>query len=257
MLIKENIGCWLDFYEIGSQNIKDQIQNALSACSYLIVLLSANSIKSKWVQYELNLALTRDLNARNITLLPVLLEDCEIPISLSEYFIFDLRNPDNLNKLINHIRIVPQIDFSALSYKQFEDLIEELLIRIGFKNIEREWEYKGNYIDIKGVFSHNDPFGEVVNETWIVEVKLYKSSRADIKTLNQLFTILQNFQEPVMGLLVTNGQLTSAAQDWLNSENQKSRLRIIDGPKLKRYLMNYNDIVNKYFHGSEQNECRK
>lgn len=257
-LMKENIGCNHDIFEIDSENqMKKIIANAITACSYLIILLSPNSIKSKWVQYELNFALERDLKARDISILPVLIEDCYIPSSLKDYQIFDLRNQNNISDLIEQIRIAPKIDFSNLSYKQFEDMIEEMLIKFGFQNIEREWLYNGNQIDIKANYLRNDPFGEEIDETWIVDVKLYNNSRADIKTLNQLIVIMNSFKEPVMGLLVTNSQLTSATQEWIKSENLKDKIRIIDGPKLKRYLLKHNDIAKKYFNGSEQNEYRK
>ena len=99
--------------------------------------------------------------------------------------------------------------------------------------------------------------GEEIEETWIVEVKFYNNSRVDIKTLKQLITILSSFKEPVMGLLVTNSQLTSVVQEWIKSKKLNNRIRIIDGPKLKRYLLKYNDIIEKYFNGSGQNEYSK
>ncbi|MFQ9978074.1 TIR domain-containing protein [Clostridium cadaveris] len=257
-LMKEDIRCSDDIFEIDSENqFQKTVKDVISACSYLIILLSPNSIKSRWIQYELNFALTRDLKARDITILPVLIEDCDIPSFLKEYQIFDLRNQNNIDGLIEQIRTVSKINFSNLSYKQFEDLVEEMLNKFEFINIEREWIYNGNEIDIKANYLRKDPLGEEIEETWIVEVKFYNNSRVDIKTLKQLITILSSFKEPVMGLLVTNSQLTSVVQEWIKSKKLNNRIRIIDGPKLKRYLLKYNDIIEKYFNGSGQNEYSK
>ena len=257
-LMKEDIRCSDDIFEIDSENqFQKTVKDVISACSYLIILLSPNSIKSRWIQYELNFALTRVLKARDITILPVLIEDCDIPSFLKEYQIFDLRNQNNIDGLIEQIRTVSKINFSNLSYKQFEDLVEEMLNKFEFINIEREWIYNGNEIDIKANYLRKDPLGEEIEETWIVEVKFYNNSRVDIKTLKQLITILSSFKEPVMGLLVTNSQLTSVVQEWIKSKKLNNRIRIIDGPKLKRYLLKYNDIIEKYFNGSGQNEYSK
>jgi hypothetical protein len=51
------------------------------------------------------------------------------------------------------------------------------------------------------------------------------------------------------GLLVTNGQLTSAARDWLASAEAQSRIeiRVIEGTELKRLLLQHKELVNKYF----------
>jgi len=69
----------------------DAIQNAISASDYLIVLLSPNSVNSVWVQNELNWALARELTTRDITLLPIVIADCEIPAALASRKYLDLR----------------------------------------------------------------------------------------------------------------------------------------------------------------------
>jgi hypothetical protein len=51
------------------------------------------------------------------------------------------------------------------------------------------------------------------------------------------------------GLLVTNGQLTSAARAWLESAEAKNRaeVRVVDGPELKRLLLRHKELIYKYF----------
>lgn len=99
-------------------------------------------------------------------------------------------------------------------------------------------------------FYHSfDPFGSEVLETWIVEVKFYHKSRADLKSIHQFVDYLSYLPEYCKGLLVTNSQLTSAARDMLASveSNRRIQIKVIDGTDLKRLLLKHKDLINKYF----------
>lgn len=128
----------------------------LSANAYLILLLSKSS--SFCYNHDIEVAL-KELQFRDITLIPVLLEDCDIPLSLASYQHFDLRNPveENLEKLVDAMRTTPEIDFEKLSSPIFEQLVVELLQKLGFINLQME--KKDNGIDAVVEFRHKDPFG--------------------------------------------------------------------------------------------------
>ena len=59
----------------GAQQWHDEIGKALRRCDWFIVLLSDDSITSKWVKMELGYALNHSQYDEHI--LPVLLEDCD------------------------------------------------------------------------------------------------------------------------------------------------------------------------------------
>lgn len=251
-LHSQGVNVWFDQYEFQvGDSIVQTIQRAIYASDYLIVLLSPNSVDSRWVKHELNITLAREFATRDVTLLPVLIEDCRIPSILASRKYLDLRSnfEEGLTKLVEQIGLVPNIDFSLLDAKSFEMLIADLLRELGFKEIEREYRLANRQIDIKAIYPRTDPFGLEITETWLVEVKFYRESRADLKSIQQIATYLSKLPESFRGLLVTNGQITSAARQWLESIQSESHveIRILDSTDLKRLLLQHKDLVYQYF----------
>lgn len=249
---KKGFGVLPDMYELDTVDaLASAIQNAISASDYLVVLLSPNSVKSAWVQKELNAALARELTTRDITLLPVIIADCEIPAVLASRQYIDLRSnfEEGVDCLVEQIGLVPEIDFSILDYRLFEGLVVDLLAMLGFTDIKQEWAIEDKYVDIKALYPRLDPFGAEIIETWLVEVKFYHKSRADLKSVHQLAGYLSSLPEHCKGLLVTNGQLTLAAREWLASAESMGRIqiRVVDGTELKRLLLQHKDLIHKYF----------
>jgi hypothetical protein len=253
-LRQEGIRVWFDTYELQpADSIAEVMEKVLSASDYLVVLLSPHSVNSVWVQQELGAALSSDLTARDITLLPVLIADCEIPPPLAYYQYLDLRTDfeQGVNRLVKQISAAPEIDFSELDGRAFEDLVADLLAELGFRNIDRKFAISDFGVDIKAQYSHPDPFGVEVTDTWLVEIKFYRQGRADLKSMHQLVGYLSGLPARSKGLLITNGQLTSAARDWLKSTEASSRveIRVIDGTELKRLLLQHRDLIERYFTG--------
>lgn len=251
-LSKQGVRVWFNTYELKTgDSLATAIENAISASDYLVVLLSPDSVNSVWVQKELAAALFSDLTSRDITLLPVVIADCEIPPLLASYQYLDLRTDfeQGIGRLVEQIGIVPKIDFSELDWRSFENLVMDLLTKLGFKGIERDWTAADLGVDFKADYTRPDPFGVDSTETWLVEVKFYRQARADLKSIQQLVHYLSRLPTRSKGLLITNGQLTSAARAWLKSAETESRIeiRVIDGTELKRLLLQHGDLVNKYF----------
>lgn len=261
-LSDKGIHVWVDVNEIRiGDSFIEIINNAINTSDFLIFLLSPNSINSKWHNNLFNYVLN-NTRLRNIALIPVLIEDCQLPLELSTLQYIDLRRDfdKGVNKLAGEIYQNHLIDFKKLNYKQFEFLITDLLLKLGFFELHdektiiksnRELPYEA---DIIANYLCRDPFGLATKETWIVEVKLYHSSRADLKTLHQLVTYLSEYKGNSKGLLITNGQITSAAYDWLKSSPYKKRIRIIEGMELKRLILQHEDLVYKYFYNVEGND---
>lgn len=78
-LTSRGIEVWYDQWEIKiSDSIVQKINDGISSADYLLVALSATSVKSHWVQAELSAA-TMLLVEKGISILPVLLDDCKVP----------------------------------------------------------------------------------------------------------------------------------------------------------------------------------
>lgn len=84
-LVKKRIVVWLDKWAMQpGDSLLDKIQSGLTDSSFLLVVLSNNSVRSEWCKKEINSALMRELEEKKVIIIPVLLEQCTIPIFLKE-----------------------------------------------------------------------------------------------------------------------------------------------------------------------------
>jgi len=91
-LVDKRIGVWLDKWEMKpGDSLIDKIQNALEDSSYLLVVLSKHYIQSEWCRKEQNAGLIKEINSKKVVVIPILLEDCSIPIFLQEKVYADFR----------------------------------------------------------------------------------------------------------------------------------------------------------------------
>ena len=250
-LRSRNLDVWLDEYELyPGGHWAESIRTAISASAYLLLLLSKHSVHSHWLSYETEIVL-KELQSRDVTFLPILLEDCDIPPSLAMYQWFDMRGgiEENLEKLANALRSTPQIDFEKLSPQTFEQLVGDLLEKLGFVNLRFERKQSDSGIDAIVEFRQKDPFGAETRDVYVVETKFYRASRADLRTLMQLAGYAKNDPKINKALLVTNGKLTSVALDWVSDAPKVTGIpiRVVDGTELKRLLLQNTDLVSKYF----------
>lgn len=84
-LKKLDIDVWYDNFEIlVGHDITDKVYEGIMASEYLAVILTKNSVKSRWVREELNLAKQRSIAAEGKRkILPLLFEDCDIPAAIA------------------------------------------------------------------------------------------------------------------------------------------------------------------------------
>jgi hypothetical protein len=86
------VNVWLDQWEIRvGDSIVERINSGLSSASHLLVLLSKHSVVKPWVKRELSSAIMRQLRGESVVVLPVLLDECEIPPILSDIRYADCR----------------------------------------------------------------------------------------------------------------------------------------------------------------------
>jgi TIR domain/Restriction endonuclease len=252
-----DLNVWLDADELRPGNHwAESIRTAISASAYFLLLLSKNSVRSSWLDHGVE-AVLKELQSRDVTFMPVLLEDCNIPSSLAVYQWFDMRSgvKENLEKLSEALKSTPKIDFEKLSPQTFERLVVDLLQKLGFVNLQPEMQQGAKGFDAVVEFRQKDPFGAETREVYAVETKLYRHSRADLQALRQLVGLAKSDPQINKALLVTNGNLTSVALDWINDAPKDTGIpiRVIDGTELKRLLLQNTDLVSKYFPPSLSN----
>jgi hypothetical protein len=92
-LREAGIETWIDEFEIKiGENLIQRISDGLEACDYIIPVISQHYVKSQWTRQELNAFAMREVSDNKSTILPVLIEDCELPVFLSDKLYADFRS---------------------------------------------------------------------------------------------------------------------------------------------------------------------
>jgi TIR domain len=73
------------------QSIVERIGEALAQNDTLLVLLSQASVSSAWVRHEFTVALMDQLSGQDVTVIPILIEECPIPSVLRNLKYIDMR----------------------------------------------------------------------------------------------------------------------------------------------------------------------
>jgi hypothetical protein len=82
-LAGRGIPVWWDQWDVEiGDSLPRRLEEAIAGSRWFGVVLSPDSITSRWVRAELDLALTLEIEGEDITTLPILLRPCEIPLSL-------------------------------------------------------------------------------------------------------------------------------------------------------------------------------
>jgi hypothetical protein len=86
------ITTWVDEASmLVGDSLIEKIQEGIATMDYLGVVLSPDSIKSAWVQKELKSALNMEIAEKRVKVLPILYQDCEIPVFLLDKLYADFR----------------------------------------------------------------------------------------------------------------------------------------------------------------------
>lgn len=109
LLLKHGAAPWLDAEQLlPGQDWNLEINKALDVSDAILICLSRNSVdKEGYVQREVRIALDRALEMPEgrIFLIPVRLEECELPSRLRSYQYVDLFAENGVEKLIKSLNI--------------------------------------------------------------------------------------------------------------------------------------------------------
>src|SRR5688572_14281047 len=84
-LIKKKARLWIDRWEINvGESLVEKIQSAISEAEALLVILSKASVDSEWFKRELSAGVIRELVEKRVLILPILIDDCKIPLLLQD-----------------------------------------------------------------------------------------------------------------------------------------------------------------------------
>ncbi|HEY7405950.1 MAG TPA: toll/interleukin-1 receptor domain-containing protein [Candidatus Angelobacter sp.] len=84
-LVANGVQVWLDEQRIRvGDSIPEKVAQGLAESDFFLVVVSENSSKSSWVQKELNGALVREIERREVTVLPVKIDEAQLPESIRD-----------------------------------------------------------------------------------------------------------------------------------------------------------------------------
>ncbi len=242
-----------DYKDISyGDKIFDEVKYLFQSSDFVLVLLSKSLFESSYFKFEYAQDFFQQTRQRKISVIPVLIEKCNIPSDFLEYEIFNLTTDfdKGLNKLLQRIKTIPEVSFENLNHRDFEEIIYDLLKAYGFKNIKREQRFNDRGVDFMAEYFSSNPFGQKRKELWMIETKFYSESRFDIKTIKQVLDLYKYInKEDAKLLLITNSQINSVVEDYINDIRRENYLDIemVDGLLLKKLIVNKKRILNKYF----------
>ncbi len=112
---------WLDEWEIKvGECIAKKIEEGISDAEYVVIVLSKNSTDSEWFEREWKSVYWDEVNNRKTIILPVLLEDCNIPklLQTKKYADFSKGYSPAFDSLLKAIS--PTIKSAPISLKPVE-----------------------------------------------------------------------------------------------------------------------------------------
>jgi CheY-like chemotaxis protein len=84
---------WYDEWELKvGDSLHDRIQQGIQESGYLAVVVSKHSIRSAWVSKELSAGFAKELEAREVVVLPLIVSEVELPLLLKDKLYADFRD---------------------------------------------------------------------------------------------------------------------------------------------------------------------
>lgn len=132
--------------EIGD-DIVSRIKNEIYIADFVLVLITPNSVKSDWVQWEIGYTLDREINEQRKKLLPILMHGNLLPAQIANRAYADFRTADlmetSYSKLIKLLlRAIPKFE-SLLSKDKKIDMGK---INRDFFTAQEKWVLKSPMI---------------------------------------------------------------------------------------------------------------
>jgi TIR domain len=121
-LVHRNVNVWLDRWELAvGDSIVDRVQEAVDGSSALLVILSNASTGSEWCKKELSAGLLRELEEKRVVVIPVMLEDCEVPVFARGKMFADFRKnfDDGLQSVVEGIAKVTNSSMARSKEPEF------------------------------------------------------------------------------------------------------------------------------------------
>ncbi len=216
-LVKKRIRVWLDKWEMQpGDSLIDKIQNGLSDSSLLLVVLSQNSIASEWCHKELNSGLMRELNEKKVIVIPILLDECKVPLFLQEKLYADFRK-DFDSGLTSLLRPLSKFSSEHMGRHKANEIVTDYGINWG---IENELFYMT--IDLVNWY-------EKEKKSILLQVKVTGCKNATERYLKQVASGMNWFmKETIITTMAASEEFKNLNILAMNNEVYKCHIKTVD-----------------------------
>jgi len=91
-LTRRDIKVWKDSWRIGvGDSLIQKVQDGLEGAHFFCVIFSKSSLVSEWVKREITAGLLREIEERKVLILPIVIDDCKLPLLVRDKFYADFR----------------------------------------------------------------------------------------------------------------------------------------------------------------------
>lgn len=97
---------WLDEWEIlGGESIPTKIADGIEEADFVVLILSKNAVTSNWVEQEWQAKYWNEIASKDVSIIPILIDDCTIPTLLrtKKYIDFRIDYTSALSQLTNSV----------------------------------------------------------------------------------------------------------------------------------------------------------
>ena len=106
-LVAHGVKVWLDEQQIlVGDSVPEKIAQGLADSDFFLIVVSRNSVESSWVKKELNSALVHEIERRKVKVMPIRLDDAQVPDSIIDKAYADFKGSyeDGFRRLIESIK---------------------------------------------------------------------------------------------------------------------------------------------------------
>ena len=121
-LVANGVRVWVDTWELNvGEPLISRMQKAIQEADALLIVLSKASVQSEWCKKELSSGLIRELEEKRVVVLPLLVEECEIPFFLRDkmHADFTIDKDKGLHQVLDAIAKVTSDSLRRIDHEKY------------------------------------------------------------------------------------------------------------------------------------------